>query len=338
MTNGRQDKRRSAEVQAHLRHYPSWEQIATASQLAHVAKIDSRGELRRAFRDDRARYRFLERLRFPDGFVCWRCGSEGSPVRGEPGLLCCNGCGLSERITAGTVLEDAGLSLPLWFDALWTITADEPPSIAQLTAAMGQDCPRVQRLLSCVRALLAEAESTPLEGVVELDGRVLDGAGRHAIALLAAERRAGGRVRVRHSTSVAAPVVRAFVVDAITPGSMVVTDCWSGYVGLPSSYHHQLSNADLAGADMRAVRDASAALRSWLAQRASPRPAELQHAFDAFCLHRNNATLTRGELFAQLARFALNTCPPPHGKRRRSGVRARTAHDEAAPEREASGR
>jgi hypothetical protein len=323
MTNERRDGRRSAESRAHLRHYPSWEQIAAASQLAHVAKLDSHAELRRAFRDDRARQRFLERLRWPDGFVCWRCGCEHPPVRAEGGLLCCGGCGFGEPIIAGCVLEHAELSLGHWFDLLWVLAAGALPDAGRLARLLHIEPAKTQRVLASVRALLSETESQPLEGLVELDARAMEVAGRHIIALVAAERRPGGRVRVRHSSSIAAPVVRAFVIDAVYPGTTVVTDCWSGYVELASSYHHALSDTDLGGSDMRAVSEAGAALRRWLLQHSTGPAAALQHAFDAFCVHHNNAHLTRGELFAHLARAAIRTAPPPRGKRRRSGVRAR---------------
>src|SRR5687768_9163019 len=49
-------------------------------------------ELERMFPNERACRSFLERLRFPRGFVCSRCGNRGEPWRSGTGLLGCVDC------------------------------------------------------------------------------------------------------------------------------------------------------------------------------------------------------------------------------------------------------
>ena len=60
----------------------------------------------------------LFRLRYPNGFVCPKCGcTEYYPVRGR-NTFQCRACRHQTSITAGTVMHRTHLPLTVWF---WTI-------------------------------------------------------------------------------------------------------------------------------------------------------------------------------------------------------------------------
>ena len=60
----------------------------------------------------------LFRLRFPNGFVCPKCGcAEYYPVRGR-NTFQCRACRHQTSVTAGTVMHRTHLPLTVWF---WTI-------------------------------------------------------------------------------------------------------------------------------------------------------------------------------------------------------------------------
>ena len=76
----------------------------------------------RFFPDEGACERFLERLRWPDGFVCPACSHAGTPWGTARGPLCPN-CRRRASVTAGTIFQGTRKPLKLWFIAAWEIVA-----------------------------------------------------------------------------------------------------------------------------------------------------------------------------------------------------------------------
>ena len=74
------------------------------------------------FADDEACLRYLERLRWPDGFVCRACGVVGEPWRQSRGRLTCSSCRHQSSVTAGTVFAKTRTPLRTWFAAVWYVT------------------------------------------------------------------------------------------------------------------------------------------------------------------------------------------------------------------------
>ncbi|RLB65674.1 MAG: hypothetical protein DRI90_01415, partial [Deltaproteobacteria bacterium] len=93
--------------------------------MMHVASFRRVTQMRTAFKDESARYRFLERLRWPGGFVCTRCGAAAPPARPQPDLLACSHCGALTSVTAGTLLRCPETLAKDWFELLWGIASDE---------------------------------------------------------------------------------------------------------------------------------------------------------------------------------------------------------------------
>lgn len=78
-------------------------------------------ELERRFATDAARRDYLRRLRWPDGFVCPRCGHAAAWATGRD-LSTCKACGHQVSLTAGTIFHGTRKPLPMWFRAMWHIT------------------------------------------------------------------------------------------------------------------------------------------------------------------------------------------------------------------------
>ncbi len=74
-------------------------------------------DFHRQFPDDEACAAFLEKLRWPKGFVCPRCGRRSEPMRlcQRPELLHCTQCGGNVSLTEGTMMSDRMIPLSLWF-------------------------------------------------------------------------------------------------------------------------------------------------------------------------------------------------------------------------------
>ena len=104
-------------------HLPLYLVVRSAERARLRAGTDYPTDLSdfdRFFPDEAACVRFLERLRWPDGFVCPACGHVGAPWRSARGPLCPN-CRRRASVTAGTIFEGTRKPLKLWFIAAWEI-------------------------------------------------------------------------------------------------------------------------------------------------------------------------------------------------------------------------
>lgn len=74
------------------------------------------------FASEEACARYLERLRWPQGYVCSRCGAIAEPYRASRGRLMCRHCRYQASVTAGTILDKTRTPLRIWVAAAWYIT------------------------------------------------------------------------------------------------------------------------------------------------------------------------------------------------------------------------
>jgi len=79
-------------------------------------------EFNKAFPDDTACQRYLEKLRWPDGFICPKCHKRAKPWERLRGLKICQLCGHETSVTAGTIFSGTRKPLQYWFLAAWEIT------------------------------------------------------------------------------------------------------------------------------------------------------------------------------------------------------------------------
>lgn len=74
------------------------------------------------FPDDMACAAYLEKLRWPDGFVYPACKAAGVPWRQTRGRLVCTACRHQSSVCAGTILDKTRTPLTTWFEAAWHVT------------------------------------------------------------------------------------------------------------------------------------------------------------------------------------------------------------------------
>jgi transposase-like protein len=96
-------------------------------------------DFQRMFPDDGACARYLESVRWREGFVCPRCASTAAPTRlGRPHLLRCRNCKRDISLTAGTVMERTHMPLSTWFWAAFLVASLTPGmSAVQLQRQLG---------------------------------------------------------------------------------------------------------------------------------------------------------------------------------------------------------
>src|SRR5271170_7269463 len=86
-------------------------------------------EFQRVFPDDAACARYLEHLRWPNGFTCPKCVKLGEPYRFAKRtsvILRCRACHANVSLTATTVMKSSRMPLSVWFWGAYLVTTQTP--------------------------------------------------------------------------------------------------------------------------------------------------------------------------------------------------------------------
>ena len=281
------------------------------------------------FADDLACAAYLERLRWPNGFVCPACQQPQEPWRDQMGRLVCPACRHQCTVTAGTIFDKTRTPLTAWFDAAWHVTTSKSGMSAKtLERVMGVSYHVAWHMLHRFRVAMVRSSREPLSGEVEVDETLIGGVeeggkrGRGAkkeiivIALEIKHPKGFGRIRMCHIPDASAESLLPFVREAIAPGSIVCTDGWKGYYGLSNDYQHQQtilsSSDDPAHVAMPGVHRAASLLKRWLlgTHQGAFSPEHLQSYLEEFTFRFNRRTSSsRRLLFRRLLEQAVATDP-----------------------------
>jgi hypothetical protein len=178
---------------------------------------------------------YLERVRWPDGFVCPNhdCGGRQAWLTAR-GLHRCAACGRQTSATAGTLFAGTRKPLRDWFDVLWLAAGEDGVSAAALQTALGLGSYQTAwAWLHKLRRALAVVAAERLTGMVALDvaplasvessaRRSVPSPTRVAIALEVSDPETG-RVRLFPVSNGGPPDVEGFVAGAVAPDARIRT-------------------------------------------------------------------------------------------------------------------
>ncbi len=290
----------------------------------------SYAELRTWFPDDDACQNYLDWLRWPGGFACPRCGSQGGS-RVKDGRYWCEPCRRRVSVISGTVFHGTRTPLTVWFAVAWYMTSSKN-GIAALTLhrLLGfGSYQTVWAMLHRLRAAMVRPGRDRLAGVVEVDetffggvrsgkrGRGAAGKVLVAVAVELHEPKGFGRCRLRVIPNAKAVSLGPFLRDCIEPDSTLVTDGLESYPpAVGSDYVHRPVNVARSGAQANALlpgvhRIASLAKR-WLlsTHQGAVEGDHLQAYLDEFAFRFNRRTSEfRGLLFRRLLEQCVQVGP-----------------------------
>ena len=290
-------------------------------------------EFEEFFPDEEAAYRYLERLRWPEGFRCPRCAETTTAWRSGRGLLICPACRRQVSVTAGTLFEKTRKPLRSWLHVAWEITnAKQGVNALTLQHRLGlRSYQTAWSWLHKFRRAMVRPDRDRLAGAVEVDEAYVGGEepgvrGRQtktkSIVVMAVELRGDrrtGRIRLRHVPDVSGESLVGFVTDVVAPGSVVKTDGWPGYSRLTKhNYAHQVtvisSSGDPAVVVMPSVHFVAALLKRWLlgTLHGGVSREHLGDYLDEFTFRYNRRTSrARGLLFYRLLEQGVRTGHTP---------------------------
>lgn len=224
-------------------------------------------DFQRIFPNDAACAKYLENIRWREGFRC-ACGWSGEPYRfsSRPGVLRCRACKTDARLTAGTVMQDTHTPLSVWFWGAYLLTSMTPGmSAVQFQRQLGLTRYETAfQLLHKLRAGMVRPNrdriggkfpvevdetwmggqtrgegkgthhKTCVAGAVEIRQRKPkeDAGDKHSKAIPRRGGRYAGRLRLSVIPNRGAKTLTRFVSDSVEDRTMVVTDGWGAYDGL----------------------------------------------------------------------------------------------------------
>ena len=113
----------------------------------------------------------LERLRWPDGFVCPRCGSVADAYRASRTRPVCRNCKHQSTVTAGSIFDKTRTPLRVWLAAVWYVTNQKQGVSAlglQRVLGLGSYQTAWMMLHRLRRAMVCQGREQ-LKGLVEVD-------------------------------------------------------------------------------------------------------------------------------------------------------------------------
>ena len=279
---------------------------------------------------------YLERLRWPQEFVCPACGVSQPPYRSSRGRLMCRACGRQSTVTAGTIFDKTRTPLRVWLAAAWYLTNQKQGvSALGLQRVLGLGSYQTAwTMLHRFRRAMVRPDRDRLKGSVEVDETYLAITDRDApispvkrksgtskvLVVLAVEMlqpKGFGRIRLRRIENDSDECVVPFVQDSIEPGAQVRTDGSAAYRSLSQlGYDHQrtvmLGSELAAHVSMAGVHRVASLIKRWIlgTHHGSVQPGHLDAYLDEFVFRFNRRTSnSRGMLFYRLLQQAVVTEP-----------------------------
>jgi transposase-like protein len=277
---------------------------------------------------------YLEWLRWPHGFVCPDCGHSGGWRMGDS-RLCCTACDSRTSVTAGTIFDRTRTPLTVWFTACWLFaTAKDGVSAMNLKRVLEIGSYQTAwAMLHRLRSVLVRPGRDRLAGRVEVDEAFIGGeepglSGGRAkgkkvltgIAVEVREPKGIGRCRMAPLTDASSESLHAFVKEHVEPGATVITDGWTGYLGLEEQgyVHHRRSQraAEARGDDphalLPAVHRVASLTKRWLlsTHQGAVEEDHLPSYLNEFVFRFNRRTSrSRGMVFYRVLELAVAHVP-----------------------------
>lgn len=284
-------------------------------------------EFEKQFNSDQACEEYFYRMRWPEGFICQRCGCQKCwNIKG--GLYRCSQCRYHVSVTTGTIFQNSRLPLSVWFRAIWHIISQKQGiSALGLQRVLGLNrYETTWTMLHRLRVAMVRPGRDRLVGPVQVDETFIGGPrpgkrGRGAegktLVMVSVEDKGkrAGRIRLNKVNDASGNSLIPAIKEHIEPNNEIRTDGWEGYSQLSKSgYKHTIirKTADLGENLLPLANRVTSLLKRWLqgTHQGAPLGSHLDYYLDEFVFRFNRRTSrSRGLLFYRLLQQAVNIGP-----------------------------
>lgn len=283
-------------------------------------------ELEKRFSTEDGCRSYLISLRWPNGFICPRCGHTKAWEM-KNGIFWCASCSYKASVTAGTIFNRTKKPLVDWFRVIWHVTSQKYGASAKgLQRILGfGSYETAWTWLHKLRRAMVRKGRDRLNGEIEVDetfvggekqgGKRGRGASGKSLVLISAQRdgKKLGRIRLKRIPNASAEALTKGIKEAIEPGSLVKTDAWKGYSKLNNcGYKHIIvrKTEDVGENLLPGCNLVASLMKRWLGGtlQGAVSHAHLEYYLDEFTFRFNRRTSQyRGKLFYRLLQQAVIT-------------------------------
>lgn len=269
---------------------------------------------------------YLYSLRWPDGFVCPRCGQQKAWRMGN-GLHRCIACDYKTSVTSGTIFERTKKPLTDWFRVIWWVTGQKYGASAKgLQRMLGIGSYETAWLwLHKLRRAMVRQGRDRLSGNIEVDetfvggekhdGKRGRGASGKSLVLMVVQRdgKKLGRIRLKLIVDASAESLESAIEETVEVGSLIRTDGWAGYNQICNrGYVHEVvrKDAEVGNNLLPACNLVASLLKRWLGGtlQGAVSHEHLKYYLDEFTFRFNRRTSRyRGKLFYRLLQQTVDT-------------------------------
>jgi transposase-like protein len=238
-------------------------------------------------------------------------------------------------VTAGTIFDKTRTPLTVWFEACW-LFATQKDGVSAQSLQRSLEISSYQTawaMLHRFRSVLVRPGRERLSGAVEVDETFIGGeepglrGGRQkgkkslvGVAIEVHEPRGFGRCRMAVLADASASSLHGFIAAHLEPGTTVVTDGWTGYIGIDALGYtrerHSQRAARLRGENphglLPGVHRVASLAKRWLlgTHQGSVDEAHLQAYLDEFVFRFNRrSSRSRGLVFHRVLDLAVGHEP-----------------------------
>lgn len=265
---------------------------------------------------------YLIKLRWPQGFVCPKCGHSGGYFIKTRNEYQCKHCKQQTSATAGTVMHHSRLPLKTWFWAIYLVSRDKRGySATQLAAELGIAYSSAWYLLHRIRSAMADHDAEyMLCGIVEVDDTYFGGPkggskrGRGAEktkVLVAVSKDKADQpeyIKMKVIPNLKGDTIGEFLSSVVKKGSIIQSDAYYSYrKPMSNGYTHQYEVFESDGDMLHWLHQIIGNLKaSIIGTFHGFKEKHLQSYLDAFC-YRFNRRFMRDEIFSRLLAAVTNS-------------------------------
>ncbi len=128
-------------------------------------------EFKKYFGNEEKCREYLFRARWPEGFVCPKCGFRATPFEiSSRGKLQCRRCKGQTSLTSGTIMEKTRTPLTKWFLAIFLIMRDgQECTVQKLKQELDVAPDTAWHISSKIRHALVENELDTVDGIFRIN-------------------------------------------------------------------------------------------------------------------------------------------------------------------------